>query len=71
MSEDCRLLVIVFPASQHVYRWRPGSEGTLLAALLQATRDPQHPLTWAALLPILVRLRDLVLDGDGELVVRV
>ena len=60
-----KMLVLVKGPERFVYRFTPGSEGTLLASLLQAVRDPQCSLTWADLLPVLVRLRDYILSGGG------
>jgi hypothetical protein len=60
-----KMLVLVKGPHRFVYRFTPGSEGTLLASLLGAVRDPRTGLTWADLLPVLVRLRDYILSGGG------
>lgn len=60
-----KMLVLVKGRERFVYRFTPGSEGVLLASLLQAVRDPRISLTWSDLLPVLVRLRDYILSGSG------
>lgn len=65
MPDDRKLLMIVKGSHRFAFRFTPGSEGTVLAALLQAVRDPKHPLVWRDLLPILVRMRDYILSGNA------
>ena len=62
VDRDARALVLVIGVHRYVYRWRKGQEGQLLCTLLRATRGPQPTLQWSTLLPILVRLRDMVKD---------
>lgn len=63
--DDRKLLVIVKGKHRHAFRFTPGSEGVLIATLLQAVRDPANTLEWSDLLPVLVRMRDYILSGSG------
>lgn len=69
MKPKRQVLVLVKGGQRFMYRWTRGSEATLLATLLQSVRDKAHPLVWSDMLPVMVRLRDLILSGDDEPVV--
>jgi hypothetical protein len=64
-----RLVVIIRGDHRFAFRYTRGSEGTLLAALLTATRDRDNPLEWRDMLPVLVRLRDYILSNSTKPVV--
>jgi len=64
-----KVLVLVKGADRYIYRFTPGSEGTVLACLLKSVRDPENSLSWSDMLPVLVRLRDYLLSKGGTPVV--
>ena len=61
-----RVLVLVKGRERYLYRFSRGSEGALLAALLETVRDQRTNLAWADLLPVLVRLRDYILGAGNS-----
>ena len=60
-----KTLVLLKGGERHVYRFTPGSEGLLLASLLEAVRDPRSGLTWRDILPVLVRFRDYIFGAPA------
>ena len=59
-----KILVLTKGAERFVYRFTPGSEGSLLAALVAAARDPGCALEWGDVVPVLVRFREFIF-GTG------